>query len=73
MEGSPNQYTAPMKLHGADLADYAVEQIDIGLEEAQHITRFDIETSIGHAVMHGIMTAEEGLEALEAYDRAFHS
>lgn len=63
-------YREPSKLHGANLADYAVSRIDEGLEEAEAIT---IEHALGHAVLRGLMTAEEAYECLEAYERAFGS
>jgi hypothetical protein len=56
------------RLHGANLADYAVGCIDKGIEEAEAIT---IEHSLGHAVLKGLMSVEDAYECLEAYERAF--
>lgn len=58
----------PKRLHGSNLADYAVDCIDKGIEEAEAIT---IEHSLGHAVLRGLMTAEDAYDCLLAYERAF--
>lgn len=68
MHQSEHLNTAPMKLHGAALSDYAIEQIDQGIDEATHIT---VEQSLGHAVLKGTMTAQEAYECLGAYERTF--
>lgn len=68
MERSRNIVTAPMKLHGSDLADYAVGKIDEGLLDAESIT---IEHALGSAVMNGLMTAEDAYDCLLAYEKAF--
>lgn len=46
-----------------------IEDIDKGIEEAAAIT---VEQSLGHAVLHGVMTIEEATLCLEAYERSFH-
>lgn len=68
MVGGEKQYTVPMNVHGKELADYAIQRIEEGLEEAGLIT---IEQSLGHAVLKGEMTASEAYDCLDAYQRAF--
>ena len=68
MYQSEHPNTVPKKLHGAALSDYAVERIDEGLEAASHIS---IEASLGHAVLTGVMTAQEAYDCLIAYEKAF--
>lgn len=34
---------------------------------------FSLELSIGHAVLSGVMSAQEGLDCLTAYERCFDS
>lgn len=58
----------PTKLHGKALADYSIECIDKGLEAVERMT---VEHSLGHAVMRGLMTAQDAYECLEAYENAF--
>lgn len=61
-------YKEPTKLHGANLAEYAVSRIDEGLEAVEKMT---IEHSLGHAVMRGLMTAEDAYDCMSAYEKAF--
>lgn len=68
MVSGERMHTAPMRLHGKKLADYAIERIDMGLELA---TSVGVEQSLGRAVLNGMMTAEEAYDRLEAYDEAF--
>lgn len=48
-------------------SEEAIKNIDDGLEAASCIT---IEESLGHAVLTGIMTAEEALWCLDAYEKS---
>lgn len=61
-------YKEPTRLHGANLADYAVSRIDEGLEAVERMT---VEHSLGHAVLRGLMTAKDAYDCLQAYERAF--
>lgn len=69
MHQSEHMNTAPMKLHGAALSDYAIERIDEGLEAVEKMT---IEHSLGHACMKGLMDAQMVYDCLGAYERAFN-
>lgn len=62
-------YREPTKLHGKNLAEYAVSRIDEGLAEVERMT---IEHSLGHAVIRGLMSAQDAYDCLGAYERAFN-
>lgn len=66
MEGSANQYTQPMRdgkrLHGGELADFAIHQIDTFFAAEALVTEEDkYRAGLGWALEHGWITDEQAL------------
>jgi hypothetical protein len=68
MELSRNQFTAPMELHGARLADYAVARIDEFFDLDASTTEAEkLHEGLVWGVEHGMMTEEEAQACEQAY------
>lgn len=68
MEQAKRIHTAPIKLHGAQLADYAIQRVDQFFELEERTSEEDkLRYGLQYGVEHGFLTEEDAI----ACERAF--